>query len=276
MPACAAHAQQPAAPVTLRYHFTPGQILRYLVQRDPYFDDPAGAVETTDPNASYKPPSVERLTEEVLSVEADGAATVRVTVALEAGFADETIPRPPVTRTVRVTPLGQVLTPVADPDTRALLRAFFRLPAAPVGPGGTWNGTAFQGAAGVGTGLALTAVRYGSRGWAIITQTLPTTVAESRSPDHDGTLLQTTRSVQADRIIFDVGAGGLRRQVSTKTITMSLVMTERGARGVADFGHVIPTFRVVQKMTIERQEDAPASLPSPPPSAVSTGRRPKS
>ena len=267
----AARAQPPDAPVKLRYHFTPGRTLRYLVQRDPYFDDPAGAVETTDPDAPYKPPIVERLTEEVMSVGSDGAATVRATVAPEPGFEDEANPQPPVTRTVRVTPLGQVLTPVEDAATGSLLRAFFRLPFAPAGPGGTWQGTGFQGAEGVKTDLALTAVRYGGRGWAVITQDFPPVVAESRSPDHDGTLLQTTRSARADKIIFDAGAGNLRRQVSTMTVTLSLVMTERGARGAADFGHVIPTVRVIQTMTIERQEDAPASPPGSSPALA--GRR---
>ena len=57
----------------------PGQTWRYLVQRDPYFDDPARAVETTDPNLPYKLPVVERLTEEVLAVGTGGAATGRVT-----------------------------------------------------------------------------------------------------------------------------------------------------------------------------------------------------
>ncbi len=273
--ASAARAQPHAAPVTLRYHFTPGQTLRYLVQRDPYFDDPAGAVETTDPDAPYKPPVVERLTEEVLAVGSDGAATMRVTVATEPGFEDEAAPQPPVTRTVRVTPLGQVLTPVDDPAMRELLRAFFRLPTAPVGPGETWKGTEFQGANRVRTDLALTAVQYGNRGWAVITQVLPPTVAESRSPDHDGTLLQTTRSTQSDRIVFDVGAGSLRRQVSTLTVLLSLIMTGRGARGAADFGHVIPTVRVIQTMTIERQDDA-LVLPAPAASLpASSGQRSK-
>lgn len=266
-------AEPPDAPIKLRYHFTPGQTLRYLVQRDPYFDDPAGAMETTDPDAPYKPPVVERLTEEVLSVGSDGAATVRVTVAPEPGFEDEAVPQPPVTRTVRVTPLGQVLTPVEDAALGGLLRAFFRLPFAPAGPGETWNGTAYQQAEGVKTDLALTAVRYGGRGWAVITQAFPPVVAESRSPGHDGTLLQTTRSAQADRIIFDAGAGSLRRQTSTMTVTLSLVMTGRGARGAADFGHVIPTVRVIQTMTIERQEDAPAPSILASPSPALAGRR---
>jgi len=40
------------------------------------------------------------------------------------------------------------------------------------------------------------------------------------------------------------------------------VMTGRGARGAADFGHVIPNVQVIQTMTIERQDDPPA-LPAP-------------
>lgn len=267
---------QPDTAVKLRYHFTPGQRLRYLVQRDPYFTDPAGAVETTDPNAAYRPPVVERLTEEVQAVGTDGAATVQVTVAPEPGFEDETRPQPSVTRTVRVTPLGQVLTPIADPTTRELLRAFFRLPPAPVRAGETWKGAAFVGTDKATTSAVLTAAQGGSWGLAVITQTLPPTAAESRSPDHDGTLLQTTRSAQADRVVFDVGAGNLRRQTSVLTVTLSLTMTGRGVRGAADFGHVIPNVQVVQTMTIERQDDPPALPPPalyppalPPPASLS-------
>ena len=266
--ASAARAQPPDAPVKLRYHFVPGQTLRYLVQRDPYFDDPAGAVETTDPEAPYRPPVVERLTEEVLAVGRDGTATVRVTVGPEPGFEDESDPQPPLTRMVRVTPLGQVLTPIVDPAVRERLRVFFRLPATPVRAGETWKGKAFQGTDKVETCAALTAEWGGSRGQATITQTLPPVVAESRSPDHDGTLLQTTRSAQTDRVVFDVGMGSLRRQTSTLTVGLSLVMTGRGARGGADFGHVIPNVQVIQTMTIDRQDDPPA-----PPLPASTGRR---
>ena len=255
-----AQGQPATGPVKLRFHFVPGQILRYLVQRDPYFDDPAGAMATTDPDAAYKPPAVERLTEEVLSVGSDGAATVRLTAAPEPGFESEAGPQPPVTLTVRVTPLGQILTPAVDADTRPLLRAFFRLPAAPVRAREVWAGTAVQGGDMVKASLALAArASGGSRGLVVITQALPPAVAESRSPDHDGTLLQTTRSKRADRIVFDVGAGNLRRSTSTMSVTLSLVMTGRGARGSADFGRVVPNMRVIQTMTIERQDDASAS-----------------
>ena len=208
----------------------------------------------------YKPPVVERLTEEVLSVGSDGAATVRLSAAPEPGFEPESGPQPPVTLTVRVTPLGRVLTPQADADTRLLLGAIFRLPAAPVRAGASWVGTALQGEGLVKTSLALAArASGGSQGLVVITQALPQVVAESRSPDHDGTLLQTTRSERTDRIVFDVGAGNLRRATCTMSVTLSLVMTGRGARGAADFGRVVPNVRVMQTMTIERQDDPPVS-----------------
>lgn len=272
--ASAARAQPPDAPVKLRYHFVPGQTLRYLVQRDPYFDDPAGAVETTDPDAPYRPPVVERLTEEVLAVGRDGTATVRVTVGPEPGFEDEVNTAKkvnaarPAAQTVTVTPLGQVVSYPALYPVPGFLRAFLRLPFALTRPGLTWRGTTFRGADRVGTSLMLAAQTGGRRGLAVITQALPPAVAESRSPDRDGTLLQTTRSVQSDRIIFDAGVGSLRRQVSTLTVTLSLVMTGRGGRGAADFGHVIPNVQVIQTMTIDRQDDPPAH-----PLPASTGRR---
>jgi len=256
----AAQAQPAAGPVKLRFHFVPGQRLRYLVQRDPYFDDPAGAMATTDPDAAYKPPVVERLTEEVLSVGRDGTATVRITVAPEPGFEDAADAAKPAAQTVAVTPLGQMIAYPALYPVPGFVRAFFRLPAAPVRPGGMWAGKTFQGAGLVGTRLALAArTGGGSRGLVVITQALPPAVAESRSPDHDGTLLQTTRSERADRIVFDIGAGSLRRSTSTLSVTLSLVMTGRGARGSADFGRVVPNVRVIQTMTIERQDDPPAS-----------------
>ncbi len=55
--------------------------------------------------------------------------------------------------------------------------------------------------------------------------------------------------------MFDAGAGNLLRQTSTMTVTVSLTMTNRGRRGVADFGHVIPSLQVVQTLTVERKED---------------------
>lgn len=251
-------AQPAAAPVKLRFHFVPGQMLRYLVQRDPYFDDPAGAMETTDPDAPYKPPVVERLTEEVLSVGRDGTAMVRITVAPEPGFEDAADAAKPAAQTVAVTPLGQMLAFPALYPVPGSLRAFFRLPATAVRPGAAWQGKTFQGAGLVKTSLALASrTSGGSRGLVVITQALPPAVAESRSPDHDGTLLQTTRSERADRIVFDMGAGNLRRSTSTLSVTLSLVMTGRGARGAADFGHVIPNVQMIQTMTIERMDDPP-------------------
>ncbi len=183
----------------------------------------------------------------------------------------------PSAQTVAVTPLGQMLAYPALYPVPSFLRAFFRLPAAPVRPGAVWKGKTFQDAGVVGTEMALATRMGGRRGLAVITQALPPAVAQSRSPDHDGTLLQTTRSERADRIVFDVGAGNLRRSTSTLWVTLSLVMTGRGARGSADFGHVIPSVRVLQTMTIERQDDAPLLLsPSASLSPASTGRRSKS
>ncbi|MDQ2800607.1 MAG: hypothetical protein M3Y13_13340, partial [Armatimonadota bacterium] len=85
--------------------------------------------------------------------------------------------------------------------------------------------------------------------------TLPSSVAESRSRSHDGILLQTTRCTQSAHFVFDLKAGNLRRQHSTMTVTLSLVMTGRGTRGADDFGHVIPRVQVVQTLTIERRDD---------------------
>ena len=243
------HAQTSDSPLPLRYKFTAGEKLRYLVMRDPYFADPAGAVNLTNPRAPYKPPSVERLTEEVQAVQRDGTATLKVTVGPEPGFEDEANPISPLSQTVTVTPLGQVISPAAP--AAGFLRAFFRLPASL--PGTAWKGVAFRGTAPVETALTLDTVREG--GLAVITQTLPPSETKSTSPDHDGTLLQTTQAAQTDRIVFDAGAGNLLRQTSALAVTMSLTMTNRGRRGAADFGHVIPNLQVVQTMTIERKED---------------------
>lgn len=227
----AASAQPPAPNVTLRYKFAAGQTLRYLIQRDPYFADPALAIETTDPNAPYRPPRVERLTETVESVGKDGTATIQLTLAPEPGFEEEDSPQPVVTRTVRVTARGEVLTPVSDAADREMREIFVLL------PGGVVRGNTHGGLA-------------------IIARTGAPSVAERRSPDHDGTLLQITRSTRSDRLVFDTRAGQLVRQRSTLTVTLSLVMTGRGARGADDFGHVIPNVRVVQTLTIERREAA--------------------
>ncbi len=246
----ALQAQSPTPTVTLRYRFTPGQTLRYLIQRDPYFNDPAGAIETTDPNTPYRPPVVERLTEDVLAMGRDGTATVRVTVAPEPGFEEKEEPTLTVSQTVQVTPLGQVLSPLPETVPGDLLRAFFQLPSVPVRPGAEWKDSAGSGAA-----LTLTKVDGGRKGLAVITQTLPSSVAESRSRSHDGVLVQTTRCTQSDHFIFDLKAGNLRSRRSAIMVTLSLVMTGRGARGADDFGHVIPRVQVVQTLTIERRDD---------------------
>ena len=223
-------AARPATPI---YQFVPGQTLRYLIQRDPYFADPKGAMEADDPDAPYLAPSVERLTEKVLSVGADGEATLSVTLTPEPGFEDDAHPQAPLTRTVTVTAAGRVLSVSGGPigesaAERDLLRGFAALP---------------PGAAARPDGLSVT------------TQTRPAVVARSTSPDHDGTLLQTTSAAQTDHIVFDCRRGQLVREVSTETITMSLVMTGRGRRGSDDFGHVIPNTHVIQTLSVERQAD---------------------
>ena len=69
------------------------------------------------------------------------------------------------------------------------------------------------------------------------------------------------RCTRSGHFVFDLKAGNVWRQRSTMAITLSLVMTGRGARGADDFGHVIPTVHVVQTLTIERRDDlAPPAI----------------
>ncbi len=240
-------AAQPPIAFPLRYQWTPGQTICYIVQRDPYFADPAQAIETTDTSAPYRPPTVQRLTERVLAVGRNGTATVRLTLAAEPGFEDAASPQPPTVQTISVTPLGQVISPetaLADPE---LLAAIFRLPAAPV----------------------LT-----REGLAILTQDDLPRVTQSTSPGHDGLLLQTTRSHRCDRVVFAAGTGTLLRRTATITASLSLVMIRPAGRSAADFGHVVPNLPIFQTLTVERQ-DAPfpaATLPS----RASTARQSKS
>ena len=221
----------PARAAAPRYQFTAGETLRFLIQRDPYFAEPKAAMETVSPEAPYRPPVVERLTERVQAVTTGGTATLLVSLAPEPGFEDEDNPQPTITRTVTVSPSGQVLSVAgpplgSSPAERDLLR-----------------------------GLALpppvSAVR--KDGLAVITRESPPVVTESTSPDHDGTLRQTTSAAQSDHLVFDGRQGQLVREVSTLTITMSLVMTGRGRRGSDDFGHVIPSVQVIQTVSIQRQ-----------------------
>ena len=206
-----------------------GETLRFVIQRDPYFADPKAAIETVA-NEPYRPPVVERLTEKVLAVAADGAATLKLTLAPEPGFEDETHPQAAVSRVVVVTASGRVLPPAGSepqnsPEAQDLLR-----------------------------GIVLTASMNARKdGLAVEDRSSPPTVARSTSPDHDGTLLQTTSVAKSDHVVFDCRRGQLVRAVSTETITLSLVMTGRGRRGSDDFGHVIPNSQVVQTLTIERQ-----------------------
>ncbi len=222
----------PAHAAALRYQFVPGETLRYLIQRDPYFDDPKGAMETVADD-EYRPPIVERLTEKVQEVKADGTATLLLTLTPEPGFEDEDRPQAAVSRTVVVSPEGKVLSVLgaalgSSPAEQDLLRGI----------------------------VLLTADMQGRKdGLAVETRRSPAVVNRSTSPDHDGTLLQTTSVAQSARFVFDCRRGQLVREVSTLTITLSLVMTGRGRRGSDDFGHVVPNAQVIQTLTVERQAD---------------------
>ncbi len=245
LPILPAPAEAPASAITLRYRWAVGQTMTYLVQQDPYFTDPAGALAAAEPDAAYAAPVVMRLTEAVQSVARDGTATLKITQTAAPGFEDEAHPKPPVVWTARVTARGEV-SGIAAPEV--LTRAFPRLPAGPVRVGASWAGPG-------GARLTLTALRGGEL--AILTQTYPAAISERRTPDHDGTLLAATRITQTGRIVFDLGRGQVARQVQTRTVTATLVMTGRGRRGVADFGRVVPNVRVVQTLTIEKQTDTP-------------------
>ena len=218
---------------TPHYQWTPGQTLRYLIQRDPYFADPKSAFETIATDAPYRAPVVERLTEQVQSVAPDGTATLTLTLGPEPGFEDEAAPEPTLTRTVVVSPAGRVLSisggalgqSAADRD---LLRGINLLPA---GLTGRTDGLAAE------------------------THTEPAAVFVSKTRGHDGILVHTTAAAVSDHLVFDCLGGRMEREVSTMTITMSLVMTGRGRRGSDDFGHVIPNVQMVQTLTIERQAD---------------------
>ncbi len=247
MPAPAQAPTKSTAPaVTLRYRWTAGQTLTFLVQQDPYFADPARALAAAEPDAAYEAPIVTRLTEEVQSVARDGTATLKVTRTAAPGFEDEAHPEPLKVQTVTVSPRGEV----SGTGEAEVTRSFPRLPTGPVRVGASWAGPG-------GARLTLAALRDGPKGLAVVTQTLPLSVGEQRSPDHDGTLLQTTRTTQTGRIVFDLSHGQVARQVQTRTVTATLVMTGRGRRGVADFGRVVPNVKAIQTLTMERQTNTP-------------------
>ena len=220
-----AQAEQAHLTAALRYKWTMGQTLRYLVQQDPYFADPAGAIETTDLSAPYRPPSVLRLTEEVLAVGKDGTATLRLSLEPEPGFEEEGR-LPLVVQVVAVTALGQVVPGDSGPITPELLSAIFRLPRA---------------------------VPSASGAFVILTQEDPPCEKISTSPSHDGLLRQTTLSRRSDRVVFGLGDGILLRRRISITGSLSLVMIRPRQRGAADFGHVVPNLPLFQTLTIEQE-----------------------
>jgi hypothetical protein len=220
----------PAQAAAPRYQFVPGETLRYVIQRDPYFADPKAAIETVSGEV-YRPPIVERLTEKVLAVAADGTAMLTLTIAPEPGFEDDAHPQTVISRTVTVTAAGRIMPGPAcgnSPAEQDLMRGIVSL--API-------------------------LSRREDGIAVETRQSPRVVTHSTSLDHDGTLLQTTTAAQSDHLVFDCRRGQLVREVCTETITLSLVMTGRGRRGSDDFGHVIPNSTVTQTLTIERQAD---------------------
>ena len=219
-----AQAEQAAASSNLHYKWTAGQTLRYLVQQDPYFADPAGAIETADSSAPYRPPSVNRLTEEVLAVGKDGTATLRLTLMPEPGFEEETA-QEPVVQTVMVTSRGHLLPQAYNLPAATLLSAIFSLPEAAASAHGPLT---------------------------ILTQDGLPCIAKNTTSSHDGLLLQTTQSRRGERVLFDTEAGILRRRVVTITGSLSLVMIRPGQRGAADFGRVVPILPISQTLTIEQ------------------------
>lgn len=247
LPMLPAPAEAPAPGVMLRYRWVVGQTLTYLVQQDSDFANPAGALAAAEPDVAYQAPMVTRLTEEVQRVARDGTATLKVTLASAPGFEDEAHLEPPTVWTATVTARGEV-SGIKSPE--AVTVAFPRLPAGQVRVGASWAGPD-------GTRLTLTSLRNGPKGLAIIAQSFPAVTGERRTLDHDGTLLQTTRTAQTGRIVFDLAGGQIARQVQTRTAVATLVMTGRGRRGVADFGHVVPNVKAVQTLTMERQTETP-------------------
>ncbi len=214
-----------------RYHWTQGETLRYLIQRDPYFDDPKAAMETVTSDVDYKPPIVERLTEKALAVSADGTVTLQVTLRPEPGFEDDAHPSAAIGRTVTVSASGRVLSVSGpalggSPAEQDLLRGLVSIP------------------------LNL---RTRKDTLVVEDRAEPPVVTHSTSPDHDGTLLQTTTTAESDHRVFDCRRGQLVRAICTRTITLSLVMTGRGRRGSDDFGHVVPNTQVIQTLSVERQ-----------------------
>ena len=206
---------------------------RFLIQRDPYFDEPKTAIETVTSDGDYKPPVVERLTEKVLSVAADGSATLRLTLAPEPGFEDAAHPQAALSRLVTVTALGKMLSSAGSAPQNSLaekdlLRGLVSIPP-------DW--------------------RIRKDGFAVEDRAEPAVVTQSTSPDHDGTLQQTTTTAESDHTVFDCRRGQIVRTVCTRTITLSLTMTHRGRRGADDFGHVVPNSQVIQTLSVERQAD---------------------
>ncbi len=240
------HAEAHQRGSALCYKWTAGQTLRYLVQQDPYFADPTTAIELTDLSAPYRPPSVKQLTEEVLSVSKDGAATLRLTLAPEPGFEEGV--QEPIVQTITVTARGRLVSRASDSLAPGLLAAIFSLPETN---------------------------RPAHGPLAVLTRDGLPCVAKNTTPSHDGLLLQTTQSRRGERVLFDTEAGILRRRVVTITGSLSLVMLRPAHRDAADFGRVVPSLPIFQTLTIEQQPNlAPRCVPTPA-SLVSAAPRSK-
>ena len=222
-----------ALPPPPGYHWTRGETQRFLIQRDPYFEEPKAAIEAVTLEGEYQPPIVERLTETVRAVAADGTATLLVTLAPEPGFEDEDHPQAAISRTVTVSASGRVLSVSgaalgSSPAEQDLLRGFVS-----ISPN----------------------LRRRKDSLVVEDRAEPSVAVQSTSPDHDGTLLQTTQVAGTQHCVFDCRRGQLVRAVWTRTITLSLTMTGRGRRGSDDFGHVVPNSQIVQTLSVERRSD---------------------
>jgi hypothetical protein len=249
LPTTPAAPTVPAGPaVTLRYKFTPGQILRYQMVMDTDGHIQMGEAGGTDIPLKDHMVIVERQT--VKSVRpTDGAATLESHVESVTGTANGQ-PLPPAatsqmqnqTTTMVLTPTGKVLSmqmpggmPMAGMGNITQSGTEAALPLAPVHVGDTWNSAASVGGIGTTVDMASTLTGLDTAGGGALATIAETIHGKFQMSPPGLPVAMTAQGTMngTGTLHFDNVAGAVQDQTSTMTMDMTMTPPAAGASGPA-------------------------------------------
>lgn len=268
----------PGPAVTLRYKFTPGQVLRYRMTTD---TDGTIQMGTGGMSIPLKDHMVIVMRQTVKSVRAtDGAATLESGIDSVTGTANGQ-PLPPAataqlekrTTTLVLSPIGKVLsmqmpagTPMAGMGNITQSGTESALPAGPVHVGDTWSGDAALSSIG---NVAMTSTLTGLDTGGTIAAIAQTTHAHVHMtpPGLPVSLTAQGTITGTGQMHFDTVAGAVQDQTSAMTMDMTMAAHSPAAGTTApalppQLAHMTMHMHTTMHMT--RLPDTPIA-PAPPP-----------